>query len=225
MSTLLSLKNFSLIATKSETTANNVSSVMDTVSTLSSDLKVVESVLSRNHDRTSYMRSMIEQSVPRIRGDISTVLPQIQSTLSRIELNALKAASENSNTSQALTVTIQDIERVEGNFNSSWKTQDERMELIQERLSSIHQSQFQQLAYMGSLVSPDVDRRPLLELTAGREREIRSLRRLPIPNFDALGRISDDRGWPQFTVRLKAYRNKHKARPLLPSMVARKFKI
>jgi hypothetical protein len=140
---------------------------MDTVSTLSSDLKVVEAVLSRNHDRTSYLRSMIEQSVPRIRGDISTVLPQIQSTLPRIELNTMKAASENSNTSQALTVIIQDIERVEGNFNSSWKTQDQRMELIQERLSSIHQSQFQQLAYMGSLVSPEVDRRPLFELTAG----------------------------------------------------------
>jgi hypothetical protein len=96
---------------------------------------------------------------------------------------------------------------------------------MQERLSSIHRSQFQQLAYMRSSVSPKVDCRPLLELTAGQEKEIRSLRRLPIPKFDALGRISDDRGWPQFTVRPKAYRNKHKARPLLPSMVARKFKI
>jgi hypothetical protein len=77
---------------------------MDTVATLSSDLKAVEAVLSRYHDRTSYLSSMIEQSVSRIRGDISTVLPQIQSTLPRKELNTMKAASKNSNTSQALTI-------------------------------------------------------------------------------------------------------------------------
>jgi hypothetical protein len=135
---------------------------MDGVSTLSLDLKSVEAVLSRNNDRTSYLSSMIEQSVPKIRNDISTLIPQIQSTLPRIELSITKAASENSNTSQALTVITEDIERVEGNFNSSWKTQDQRMELMQERLCSINQYQFQQLAYMGSLVSPKVDCKPLM---------------------------------------------------------------
>ncbi len=127
---------------------------MDSVSTLDSDLKSVESMLSRNDDRTKCLSSMIEQNVPRIREEISTALPQIQSTLPRIELGITKAACDSSNMNQTLTVMSHGIGRVEANLNASREMQDIGMGLVQELLSSLHQSQSQQLALMGSLVCP-----------------------------------------------------------------------
>jgi septal ring factor EnvC (AmiA/AmiB activator) len=100
---------------------------------------------------------MIEQSVPKIRDHISTAIPQIQSTLPRIELGITKAASDSSNMNQTLTSMSQDIGRVEANLNASREIQDLRMGLMQELLSGIHQSQSQQSARIGSLVCPKAD--------------------------------------------------------------------
>lgn len=74
----------------------------------------------------------------------STAIPQIQSTLPRIELDITKAASDSSNMNQTLTVMSQGIGRVEANLNASREMQDTGMGLVQELLGSLHQSQSQQ---------------------------------------------------------------------------------
>ncbi|KAF7511002.1 hypothetical protein GJ744_005548 [Endocarpon pusillum] len=190
------LETISLLATKSETTAHNVSSVMDSVSTLNSDIKSVESMLSRNDDRTIYLSSMIEQSVPKIRDEISTAIPQIQSALPRIELSVAKAASSNSDIAQILTVMSGDIGRVEENLNALRETQDQRMRLVQEFLSNLHQSQSQQLARIGSL-----------------EKEVRGQRLPLLLSLDAPPGISDDFDWQQSANSSITYTKKHKRRP------------
>lgn len=111
-------------------------------------------MLSRNNDRTICLSSIIEQSVPKIRDDISTAIPQIQSALPRIELSVAKAASSHLDIAQILTVMSGDIERVEENLNASREMQDQRMRFMQEFLSDLHQSQSQQLARIGTLVCP-----------------------------------------------------------------------
>ncbi|ERF73404.1 hypothetical protein EPUS_08547 [Endocarpon pusillum Z07020] len=189
------LETLSLLATKSENTAHNVSSVIDSVSTLNSDLKSVKSMLSRNNDRTICLSSMIEQSVPKIRDEISTAIPQIQSALPRIELSVAKAASSNLDIAQILTVMSGDIERVEENLNASRETQDQRMRLMQEFLSNLHQSQSQQLARIGSL-----------------EKEMRGQRLPLLPSFYAPPGISDDFDWQQSANSSIAYRKKYKRR-------------
>lgn len=97
---------------------------------------------------------MIQQSVPKIRDEISTAIPQIQSALPKIELSVAKAASSNLDIAQILKMMSGDIGRVEENLNASRETQDQNMRLVQEFLTNLHQSQSQQLARIGSLVCP-----------------------------------------------------------------------
>jgi septal ring factor EnvC (AmiA/AmiB activator) len=142
-----------LLTTTSETTADNVTSILGSVSTLTTDVKSIESVLSRDSDRTSCLASTIDECVPKIRDDLSAVVPQIQSKLPKIELSIAKVASESSNINQALTVMTRDIGRVEEIATLLLKTQDQRTDLMEELLDRLHQSRSQQHSNGQSLVS------------------------------------------------------------------------
>lgn len=201
------LEKLSLIATKSETTAHNVSSVMDSVSTLNMDLQSVKSMLSTTDDRTVYLSSIIEQSVPKIRNEISTTIPHIRSTLPKIELGVNNVASASSNMNQTLTVMSQGIRRVEANLNVSREMQVTGMGDVQKLLSSLHQSQSQQLALMGNL-----------------EREIRG-QRLPLrPSLESLQDTSYNIDWPQFAISSNVFGKKHKRRPFSLQTGTKDFK-